>query len=90
MNKKSQPAIKRLESDATSFCIMGSVNIPLIQEGNKCTKGMLAVKKEKGDIIIYGCVIVGAGIGVIINHTLPAVLVGLGAGYLIKYALYKE
>ncbi|MGG4394995.1 hypothetical protein ABEX25_11920 [Paenibacillus thiaminolyticus] len=48
------------------------------------------MKKEKGDIIIYGCVIVGAGIGVIINHTLPAVLVGLGAGYLIKYALYKE
>ncbi|MFF3924800.1 hypothetical protein [Paenibacillus lactis] len=45
---------------------------------------------KKGDMIIYGCVIIGAGIGLMIDKPLPAVIVGLGIGYLIKYALYKE
>ncbi|WP_265328831.1 hypothetical protein [Bacillus mycoides] len=36
------------------------------------------------DIIIYGCVIIGAGIGLIMDHAFPGVLIGLGAGYLFQ------
>ncbi|MCM3781379.1 hypothetical protein M3231_00175 [Neobacillus mesonae] len=45
---------------------------------------------KKEDVIIYACVIVGAGIGLMIDKPFPAVLVGLGIGYLIKYALSKD
>ncbi|EOP45861.1 hypothetical protein [Bacillus cereus] len=33
--------------------------------------------KQK-DIIIYGCVIIGAGIGLIMDNAFPGVLIGLG------------
>ncbi|UVI33857.1 hypothetical protein [Paenibacillus spongiae] len=52
------------------------------------TKGMMDMKQ--GDIIIYACVIIGAGIGLVLDQALPGVLVGLGLGYLIKYAAYKD
>jgi len=45
---------------------------------------------KQGDIIIYACVIIGAGIGLMIDHAFPGVLVGLGLGYLIKHGLYKD
>ena len=45
---------------------------------------------KQGDIIIYSCVIIGAGIGLMIGHAFPGVLVGLGFGYLIKLGLYKD
>lgn len=45
---------------------------------------------KQGDIIIYACVIIGAGIGLTMDHALPGVLVGLGLGYLIKLGLYKD
>ncbi|WP_057768385.1 hypothetical protein [Cytobacillus praedii] len=45
---------------------------------------------KKNDIIIYGCVILGAGIGLIIDHPFPGVLVGLGAGYLRQSFFSKE
>lgn len=50
---------------------------------------MLENMKQE-DIVIYACVIIGAGIGLIIDHALPGVLVGLGLGYLIKLRLYKD
>lgn len=52
------------------------------------TKGMLAMKQ--GDIIIYACVIIGAGIGLMLDQAFPGVLVGLGLGYLIKVGIYKD
>ncbi|MFD0713355.1 hypothetical protein [Paenibacillus sp. GCM10027626] len=45
---------------------------------------------QKGDIIIYACVIIGAGIGLLFKQAFPGVLVGLGLGYLIKYAVYSD
>ncbi|WP_165921132.1 hypothetical protein [Paenibacillus albiflavus] len=45
---------------------------------------------KQGDIIIYACVIIGAGIGLMFDRAFPGVLVGLGLGYLIKFSLYKE
>ncbi|GIP36081.1 hypothetical protein [Paenibacillus sp. J2TS4] len=45
---------------------------------------------KQGDIIIYACVIIGAGIGLMLGQALPGVLVGLGLGYLIKYAVYRD
>lgn len=42
---------------------------------------------KKGDIIIYACVIIGAGIGLIFDRAFPGVLVGLSIGYLLKYSL---
>lgn len=51
-------------------------------------KETIALKKS--DMIIYGCVIIGAGVGLLIDRPFPAVCVGLGAGYLIKYALDRE
>jgi len=45
---------------------------------------------KQGDIIIYACVIIGAGIGLIIDQAFPGVLVGLGLGYLIKLGLHKD
>lgn len=48
------------------------------------------VVMNKGDIIIYACVIIGAGIGLLFKQALPGVLIGLGIGYLIKHALYQD
>ncbi|MFD6509790.1 hypothetical protein [Bacillus sp. NPDC060175] len=42
------------------------------------------------DIIIYGCVIIGAGIGLTMDHGFPGVLIGLGAGYLLQNFFCKE
>lgn len=51
-------------------------------------EGMIDMKQ--GDIIIYACVIVGAGIGLMLDQAFPGVLVGLGLGYLIKIGLTKD
>jgi len=45
---------------------------------------------KQGDIIIYACVIIGAGIGLMLDHAFPGVLVGLGLGYLIKIAVFNN
>jgi len=45
---------------------------------------------KQGDIVIYACVVIGAGIGLVMDQALPGVLVGLGLGYLIKHGLYKD
>ncbi|WP_193654023.1 hypothetical protein [Bacillus mycoides] len=45
---------------------------------------------KQGDIIIYGCVIIGAGVGLIMDHAFPGVLISLGAGYLLKFLFGKE
>ncbi|MGN4447517.1 hypothetical protein ACTFOB_21765 [Bacillus cereus group sp. MYBK79-1] len=45
---------------------------------------------KQGDIIIYGCVIIGAGIGLTLDHAFPGVLIGLGTGYLLKNLFSKE
>lgn len=45
---------------------------------------------KSGDIIIYACVIIGAGIGLMLGQALPGVLVGLGLGYLFKYAVSRD
>lgn len=45
---------------------------------------------KKEDIIIYACVIIGAGIGLTLDNAFPGVLVGLGIGYLIKMTLKDE
>ncbi|MBD1373014.1 hypothetical protein IC620_11660 [Hazenella sp. IB182357] len=36
---------------------------------------------KKEDVIIYGCVIAGAGIGLLFDHAIPGVRIGLGIGY---------
>ncbi|MGE7766249.1 hypothetical protein [Peribacillus sp. NPDC096540] len=43
-----------------------------------------------GDIIIYGCVIIGAGIGLMLDNAIPGVLIGLVAGYLLQTFFPKE
>ncbi|MGE7625369.1 hypothetical protein ACQKMD_20920 [Viridibacillus sp. NPDC096237] len=45
---------------------------------------------KQGDIVIYGCVIIGAGIGLILDNAFPGVLIGLGAGFLLQYLFRKE
>lgn len=45
---------------------------------------------KQGDIIIYACVIIGAGIGLMLDQAFPGVIVGLGLGYLIKHGIYKD
>jgi len=45
---------------------------------------------KQEDIVIYGCVIIGAGIGLMLDQVLPGVLIGLGLGYLLKYVLFKD
>ena len=45
---------------------------------------------KQGDIIIYGCVIIGAGIGLLLDHGFPGALIGLGACYLLKNLLVKK
>lgn len=45
---------------------------------------------NKGDIVIYACVIIGAGIGLILDFAFPGALIGLGVGYLLKQVTSKE
>lgn len=45
---------------------------------------------KQGDIIIYGCVIIGAGIGLILDNAFPGVLIGLGVGYLLSNSFVKK
>ncbi|WP_454191174.1 hypothetical protein [Paenibacillus sp. Marseille-Q7038] len=45
---------------------------------------------KKEDMIIYGCVIIGGGIGLLIDNPLPAVCMGLGIGYMIKVAMSRK
>ncbi|MEQ6353755.1 hypothetical protein ABNX05_03940 [Lysinibacillus sp. M3] len=44
---------------------------------------------KKDDIIIYACVIIGAGVGLLIDSAFPGVLIGLGIGYLLKTMFFK-
>ncbi|MGG0671133.1 hypothetical protein [Sporosarcina koreensis] len=39
---------------------------------------------KKEDIIIYACVIIGAGVGLLFDNAFPGVLIGLGIGYVLK------
>ncbi|MEK3806317.1 hypothetical protein [Metabacillus sp. SLBN-84] len=45
---------------------------------------------KQEDIVIYGCVIIGAGIGLVLDNAFPGALIGLGAGYLLKMYFRKE
>ncbi|WP_339296322.1 hypothetical protein MKY82_13875 [Paenibacillus sp. FSL W7-1279] len=45
---------------------------------------------NKGDVIIYACVIIGAGVGLALDSAFPGFLVGLGVGYLIKISWNHE
>lgn len=42
------------------------------------------------DLILYGCVIIGAGIGLLTDYTFPFVLIGLGVGFLLQYVVEKS
>lgn len=39
---------------------------------------------KKEDMVIYGCVIAGAGLGLVFDAAITGVLVGLGLGYVLK------
>ncbi len=56
-----------------SFCILIDNDLHLKDD---------EMKRE--DVIIYGCVIIGAGVGLIIDQAFAGVLIGLGAGYLLN------
>lgn len=45
---------------------------------------------KKSDIVINGCVIIGAGIGLVLDNAFPGVLIGLGIGYLLKVFFGRE
>ncbi len=45
---------------------------------------------KKEDIIIYACVIIGAGVGLFLDNAFPGVLIGLGIGYLLKSILFNS
>ncbi|MBM7715477.1 putative effector of murein hydrolase LrgA (UPF0299 family) [Bacillus thermophilus] len=45
---------------------------------------------KKEDILIYACVIIGAGIGLSFDHAIPGVLIGLGIGYLLKTLFFNQ
>ena len=45
---------------------------------------------NKSDVVIYACVIIGAGIGLYLGSAIPAVLIGLGLGYLIKISMKRD
>ncbi|MET3728282.1 F0F1-type ATP synthase assembly protein I [Fictibacillus halophilus] len=44
---------------------------------------------KREDVVIYGCVILGAGVGLIIDQAFAGVLIGLGTGYLLKTFIRK-
>ncbi|MBH0168164.1 MAG: hypothetical protein ACQET8_03805 [Bacillota bacterium] len=39
---------------------------------------------KREDVVIYGCVIIGAGVGLMMDQALIGVLIGLGTGYLLS------
>ena len=45
---------------------------------------------KKEDIIIYACVIIGAGAGLFFDNAFPGVLIGLGIGYLLKTMFFNN
>jgi hypothetical protein len=45
---------------------------------------------KMNDLIIYGCVIVGAGIGLLTGNAFQFVLIGLGVGFLLQYITEKS
>lgn len=45
---------------------------------------------KMNDLIIYGCVIIGAGIGLLTGNTFQFVLIGLGVGFLLQYLAGKS
>ncbi|MGE7622900.1 hypothetical protein ACQKMD_07540 [Viridibacillus sp. NPDC096237] len=45
---------------------------------------------KQGDIIIYGCVLIGAGIGLLLDNAFPGVLIGLGVGYVLQNFFVKK
>lgn len=45
---------------------------------------------KNGDMIIYACVIIGAGVGLFFDNAFPGVLIGLGIGYVIKTILFNN
>lgn len=45
---------------------------------------------KMNDFIIYGCVIVGAGIGLLTGNAFQFVLIGLGVGFLLQYIAEKS
>ncbi|MFJ3387281.1 hypothetical protein [Lysinibacillus sp. Ag94] len=44
---------------------------------------------KKEDIIIYACVIIGAGIAFQFGNAIIGVLIGLGVGYLFKSLFFN-
>lgn len=59
-----------------------------VNTNNQIAKGRSKV--QKGDLIIYACTIIGAGIGLLLGNALPGVVIGVGAGYLFKIIFKKE
>ena len=45
---------------------------------------------KKDDIIIYACVIIGAGVGLFLDNAFPGVLIGLGIGYVLKTMFFNN
>ncbi|WHY72714.1 hypothetical protein [Fictibacillus enclensis] len=45
---------------------------------------------KQSDLIMYGCVIIGAGNGLMIDQAFPGVLIGLGAGYLLQQVIFSS
>ncbi|QXE01949.1 hypothetical protein [Terribacillus sp. DMT04] len=45
---------------------------------------------KKDDIIIYACVIIGAGVGLLFDNAFPGVLIGLGIGYVFKILFFNN
>jgi hypothetical protein len=75
---------KLVESDvASSFILLIYVLLYYPFRGRE-----FLLKKE--DIIIYACVIVGAGIGLLFDNAIPGVLIGLGIGYLLKALFFNK
>lgn len=75
---------KLVESDvASSFILLIYVLLYYPFRGRE-----FLLKKE--DIIIYACVIVGAGIGLLFDIAIPGVLIGLGIGYLLKALFFNK
>lgn len=70
--------MKTLETDVTSFCILIDNDLPKKDD---------EMKRE--DVVIYGCVIIGVGVGLIIDQAFAGVLIGLGTGYLLKPFIRK-
>ncbi|WP_171005433.1 hypothetical protein [Bacillus sp. E(2018)] len=44
---------------------------------------------KRQDVVIYGCVIIGAGVGLIMDQVFTGVLISLGIGYLLNAFFIK-